>query len=206
MDHIFQLRCTAKELERYSKRCQRDEKKERLKCKKAIQAGNVEVAKVHAENATRHKNQALNFLRMSARIDATSARLKSMVTSRQLAQSLQRVTRSMQGAARSANLERIQTIMDNFERTVLDSDVQTTVMQETIESTNVAMMPAHDVDGLMREIADEAGLELRLELPNPIAKESLAEPTTTSAADRSNEQDKMMEEALRKLEHLSTQH
>lgn len=40
--------------------------------KKAIQKGNQEVARVHAENAIRQKNQSLNYLKMSARVDAVA--------------------------------------------------------------------------------------------------------------------------------------
>lgn len=36
----------------------------------------MEVAQVHAENAIRKKNEALNYIRMSARIDAVAARVQ----------------------------------------------------------------------------------------------------------------------------------
>ena len=82
--HLFNLKFAAKELERSSKKCDKEEKAEKLKLKKAIEKGNMEVretktntngetnpfvqvAKIHAENAIRQKNQSLNFLRMSAR-------------------------------------------------------------------------------------------------------------------------------------------
>ena len=47
---------------------------------KAIAKGNQEGARIHAENAIRQKNQALNYLRMSSRIDGTAARVQSAVT------------------------------------------------------------------------------------------------------------------------------
>ena len=40
----------------------------------------MEGAKIHAENAIRQKNQALNFRRMSARIDAVASRVQTAVT------------------------------------------------------------------------------------------------------------------------------
>ena len=48
--------------------------------KQAIQKGNTEVARIHAENAIRQKNQTINFLRMSARVDAVAARVQTAVT------------------------------------------------------------------------------------------------------------------------------
>ena len=67
--HLFNLKFAAKELERCSKKCDKEEKAEKLKLMKAIEKGNHEVARIHAENAIRQKNQSLNYLRMSARVD-----------------------------------------------------------------------------------------------------------------------------------------
>lgn len=44
--------------------------------------GNVEGARIHAENAIRQKNQGLNFLRMSARVDGVASRVQTAVTTK----------------------------------------------------------------------------------------------------------------------------
>ncbi len=44
----------------------------------------MEVARIHAENAIRQKNQSLNYLRMSARVDAVAARVQTAVTMNQV--------------------------------------------------------------------------------------------------------------------------
>ena len=59
--HLFNLRMSSKEMERAAKKCEKEEVAEKNKLKKAIQKGNMEGAKIHAENAIRQKNQALNF-------------------------------------------------------------------------------------------------------------------------------------------------
>ena len=41
--HLFNLKFAAKELERCSKKCDKEEKAEKLKLKKAIEKGNAEV-------------------------------------------------------------------------------------------------------------------------------------------------------------------
>lgn len=78
------MKFAVKDLERNSKKCEKEEKAEMAKAKKAIQKGNVEVARIHAENAIRQKNQALNYLRMSARVDAVSSRVQSALTTRKV--------------------------------------------------------------------------------------------------------------------------
>ena len=44
----------------------------------------MEGAKIHAENSIRQKNQALNYRRMSARVDAVAARVQTAVTMKQV--------------------------------------------------------------------------------------------------------------------------
>lgn len=73
-----------KDLERSSKKAEKEEKAEIAKTKKAIQKGNTEVARIHAENAIRQKNQSINFLRMSARVDAVASRVQTALTTRKV--------------------------------------------------------------------------------------------------------------------------
>lgn len=81
---MFNLKFAAKELERNAKKCDKEEKLEKSKTKKAIQKGNIEVARIHAENAIRQKNQGINYLRMSARVDAVASRVQTALTTRKV--------------------------------------------------------------------------------------------------------------------------
>jgi len=152
-------------LERNAKRAEKEEKAEKLKCKKAIAKGNMEVARIHAENAIRQKNQSLNYLRMGARVDAVVSRVQSAVTTRKVTNSMQGVVRSMDAAMKSLNLEKISALMDKFEKQFEDLDVQASYMENTMSQTTTTAVPQNDVDQLMHAVADEAGLELNMELP-----------------------------------------
>lgn len=172
--HLFNLKFAAKELERNSKRCDKQEKAEKLKAKKCIQNGQIESAKIHAENAIRQKNQAINYLRMGARVDAVASRVQTAVTTKKVTTSMGGVVKAMDSAMKSMNLEKISGIMDTFEKQFEDLDVQSSYMENTMSSTTTVSTPQNEVDTLMQQIAGEAGLELNLELPqgpstNPIA-------------------------------------
>ena len=58
---LFNLKFSAKSLVRESKKCEKAEKEEKAKLKKAIQKGNTEGARIYAENAIRNKNQVSQF-------------------------------------------------------------------------------------------------------------------------------------------------
>lgn len=52
---------------------------ERLKVKRAIEKGNMEGAKIYAQNAIRKKNEQLNYMKLASRLDAVVSRLDTQV-------------------------------------------------------------------------------------------------------------------------------
>lgn len=144
-------------MERNSKKCEKEEKAEKAKAKKAIQKGNMDVARIHAENAIRQKSQSVNYLRMSARVDAVASRVQSALTTRNVTNSMAGVVRAMDAAMKGMNLEKISTLMDKFEQQFEDLDVQSSYMENTMSQTTTTAVPQNDVDSLLLQVADEAG-------------------------------------------------
>jgi len=167
--HLFNLKFASKQLMRDSKKADKEEKAEKKKLQKAIEKGNMDVARIHAENAIRQKNQSLNYLRMSARIDAVASRVQTAVTTKRVTSSMQGVVKAMDSAMKSMNLEKISGLMDKFEKEFEDLDVQTSVMENTMGNTTATNVPQDAVEGLMKQAADEAGLELNMELPGAVS-------------------------------------
>lgn len=194
--HLFNLKFAAKELDRSSKKCDKEERVEKEKLKKAIGKNNLEVARIHAENAIRQKNQSLNFLRMSARIDAVSSRVQSAVATKKVTQSMAGVVKAMDAAMRSMNLEQISTLMDKFEQQFEDLDVQSQVMEGTMSNASTLSVPTGDVDQLMLKVADEAGLELNMELPQA---SSVGVGTAVGASTQASKEQDELTERLAKL-------
>ncbi|KAG5677509.1 hypothetical protein PVAND_007265 [Polypedilum vanderplanki] len=183
--HLFNLKFAVKDLERSAKKCDKEEKLEIAKTKKAIQKGNHEVARIHAENAIRQKNQSLNYLRMSARVDAVASRVQTALTTKKVTNSMAGVVKAMDAAMKGMNLEKISGLMDKFEQQFEDLDVQSSVMENTMNSTVTTSVPQNDVDALMLRVADEAGLELNMDLP------SAAASTIGTTVQASTEQDEL---------------
>lgn len=51
---------------------------------KSLQQGNVEGARIYAENAIRKKNEGLNYLRMAARVDAVASRVQTAMMTKEV--------------------------------------------------------------------------------------------------------------------------
>ncbi|KAF9948036.1 Vacuolar-sorting protein SNF7, partial [Modicella reniformis] len=172
---------TTKQLQRQAKKCTKDEGIEKTKLKKAIQQGNMEGARIYAANAIRKKNESLNLLRLSSRIDAVASRVQTAVTMRNVTMSMASVVKGMDRAMESMNLERISMVMDRFESQFEDLDVQTQYMENTMGNQSALTTPQDEVDTLMQRVADEHGLELNQsmkETPDTLLVQSTKETET----------------------------
>jgi len=89
-------------------------------------------------------------------------------------------------------------VMDKFESQFADLDVQTSYMESTMSDTTALTTPQDQVDGLINQVADEAGLEVRQGLeegkvPREVPKE------TESAGKVAAEEDGKLADRLRAL-------
>ncbi|MCJ1251925.1 Vacuolar-sorting protein SNF7 [Trapelia coarctata] len=174
---LFNLKFTAKQLNRQAAKAGKDEIAEKNKLKKAIQQNHTDIAKIYAQNAIRKQNEKLNLLRLASRIDAVSSRVQTAVTMRQVTGSMANVVRGMDGAMKSMDLEKISTVMDRFETQFEDLDVATGYYENATSSATAVGTPQEDVDRLMSQVADEAGVELQTEMRNAEAPVKVQGPT-----------------------------
>lgn len=164
---LFNLKFTAKQLNRQAAKAGKDETAEKNKLKKAIQQGHPDIAKIYAQNAIRKQNEKLNLLRLGSRIDAVASRVQTAVTMRQVTGSMAGVVRGMEGAMKAMDLEKISAVMDKFETQFEDLDVATGYYENATSQATAVGTPQDDVDKLMHMVADEAGVELGAEMKAP---------------------------------------
>lgn len=159
-DLLFQLRFSSKQLERLSKRAEKDEKIQRNKIKKAIQQGNLDGAKIYAENAIRKKNESLNYLRMSSKIDAVSSKVQSAITMKGVTKNMGSVVKALDKAINSMDLQKVSAVMEQFEQQFEDLDVRTSVVEDAMGSATTTSTPLAQVDSLIQQVAEENGLDI----------------------------------------------
>ena len=157
---LFDLKMTANQLRRSSKKCTKNEKKAKKQLKQAMEKGNMEGARVYAANAIREKNQSLKFLQLSSRIDAVASRVETAVRMNSLTKDMIKVTKGMKGVLRTMNPERISKVMDKFERQFEDLDVVSAYQENAMDANSAMTTPESDVDTLMQQVADEHGLKV----------------------------------------------
>ena len=182
-NQLFNLKFTAKQFEKQSKKCEKNEKVQKLKLKQAIEKGNMEGARIYAQNAIREKNQALNYLRLASRIDAVAARVETAVRMKSVTRSMAGIVSGMDKAMQTMDMTKITAVMDQFEKQFEDLDVQSEYIEQAMNQSTSLTTPADQVDSLISQVAEEHGLQVAEKLGTAV-------PSSTTAV---AEQDELTE-------------
>jgi charged multivesicular body protein 1 len=184
-DTLFQLKFCSKQLARLSKKAEKEQRQQESQVKKALLKGNPDVARVYAENAVRKKNESINYLKMSSKVDAVSSRVQSAVTMKGVAKNMGSVVKSLDKAINSMELQKISEVMDKFETQFEDFDVKTSVMDDAMGSATTTSTPVNQVEALMRQVADENGMEISEQMASVPAGTIAAsvEPSASATVD-----------------------
>eukprot|EP01062_Namystynia_karyoxenos_P076018 TRINITY_DN73_c0_g1_i2.p1 TRINITY_DN73_c0_g1~~TRINITY_DN73_c0_g1_i2.p1 ORF type:complete len:230 (+),score=116.57 TRINITY_DN73_c0_g1_i2:88-690(+) len=158
------LKMVSKQFKRDSAKSEKEEKKEKLQVKKAMEKGNMAGAQIYAQNAIRKKNEALNYLRLSSRMDAVASRVDTAVKMRSVTKSMGAVVKGMDKALAGMKIDQITEVMGAFEKQFEDLDVASEYMEQAIGGATATATPEDQVSALMKEVADEHGLDFKAEL------------------------------------------
>ena len=166
LDQIFNLKFTSKQLTRSANKCVKEEKSEKLKVKKAIEKGNIEGARIYAQNAIRKRTEQLNYLKLASRLDAVVSKLDTQSKMNTVNKSMAGIVKALDRALQSNNLEQVSQTMDKFEQQFESLDVQSECVQEAMGNQQAMSTPEDDVNTLMMQVADEHGLETGMLMPS----------------------------------------
>eukprot|EP00180_Rhodochaete_pulchella_P001824 Plantae.Rhodophyta-Rhodochaete_pulchella.ctg274.p2 GENE.Plantae.Rhodophyta-Rhodochaete_pulchella.ctg274~~Plantae.Rhodophyta-Rhodochaete_pulchella.ctg274.p2 ORF type:complete len:224 (-),score=50.65 Plantae.Rhodophyta-Rhodochaete_pulchella.ctg274:1158-1829(-) len=165
-DSVFNMKFTAKQLGRLSKKSEAAVEKEKRLCRDSIQKGNQDGARIHAENAIRNRSQAVSYLRLQARLDAVASKLEGQAKMQSVTSEMKAVTGQLGAALDSMNLEEISSTMNLFEKQFEDLDLQAMYVDGAIGASTSLSTPADEVNQLVMQVADEHNLDVRNVLDN----------------------------------------
>lgn len=165
LEQVFNLKFTAKQLNRSAAKCEKDEKAERLKVKKAIEKGNMEGAAIYAQNAIRKKNEQLNYLKLASQLDAVASRLDTQAKMQMVSKNMASITKSISKVMGTVQLEDIAGTMQKFGKLFEDLEVQTEVVSGVMGQQAALSTPEDEVTALMQQVAEENNLEFAMAMP-----------------------------------------
>ncbi|KAG1327923.1 ESCRT-related protein CHMP1B [Cocos nucifera] len=169
MNQIMELKFTSKSLQRQARKCEKEEKAEKLKVKKAIEKGNMDGARIYAENSIRKRSEQMNYLRLASRLDAVVARLDTQAKMQTIGKSMASIVKALDSSLATGNLQKMSETMDQFERQFVNMEVQAEFMEGSMAGSTSLSTPEGEVNSLMQQVADDYGLEVSVGLPQAAA-------------------------------------
>ncbi|KAJ6348299.1 hypothetical protein OIU76_004715 [Salix suchowensis] len=154
MNQIMDLKFTSKSLQRQSRKCEKEEKAEKLKVKKAIEKGNMDGARIYAENAIRKRTEQMNYLRLSSRLDAVVARLDTQAKMTTINKSMGSIVKSLESTLATGNLQKMSETMDQFEKQFVNMEVSVGLPQPAAHAVATSSQEKVDEDDLSRRLAE----------------------------------------------------
>jgi len=157
---LFDIKFTAKQLTRESQKADKREAEQKAKLRAAMKKGEMERAKILAENALREHQQSLSLLKLSARMEAVAQRIEQALVMGKVTKSMSKTVDGMEAAFASLDATKISKIMDRFSEQFDEVDLKTKVMGDELDRNMDSAVKSSDVENLMKLEADAAGIEI----------------------------------------------
>lgn len=159
-DQIFRLKLKTKELEKLSHRSELEEKKLVTDVKKAMQAGKLDVARVYAEKCIRKKNEKMNYLNLSNKLDVLVSRLESAHRCSSLVKDINVIIPMIQKINTETNPIKIGNDVHKLENLFDEINITTDIVNDTVQNAATVTAPTEEVDELISKIAEEHAIKL----------------------------------------------
>ena len=173
-----------------------NEKKLTKLLSQADSSDNAEIVKIYASNVVRKKNEHLQLLKLQSKIDGIISRLNTSLIMKNLNSNFYKITKNLDVALRTMNLEQITMIMEKFESQFEEIDTNVESFN-SLTNSNVMMKQQDndEVDNLISKLRDENGLKLPDVNNTEEVPISIDEPTT-------NKEDELEDKLAQRLKAL----
>ncbi|KAH3900643.1 related to Vacuolar protein-sorting-associated protein 46 [Saccharomycodes ludwigii] len=200
---LFQLKFTSKQLQKQANKTLKESNVQKKKLTKILSSSDGvdnEVAKVYASNVIRKKNEHLQLLKLSSRIDAVASRISTAITMNNVSKNMFGVVKGMDRALMSMNLEQITMIMDKFEKQFEDMDASVEAYQSINENNNPSSLVDQDeVDNLINMIHDETGLTSKMDSLPSMANKKVGKVAEEAEETENTEKEDLLAKRLKAL-------
>lgn len=180
-DQIFRLKLKIKELEQLANRSEIEEKKLVNEVKRSIQAGKIEVAKIHAEKCIRKKNEKLNYLNLGNKLDVLVCRLEGAHRCSTLAKDINTMLPLIQKINAETNPVKIGNNVTKLDIMFDEINLTSDMINDTVQAAATVNTPEEEVNELITKVAEEHALKLDGKIgTTPVFDKHLEEMTNMS--------------------------
>ncbi|XBW37756.1 hypothetical protein QEN19_003337 [Hanseniaspora menglaensis] len=185
---LFNLKFTQKQLVKQANKSLKESATNEKKLSKQLEEGsngdNDELTRILASNVIRKRNEYLNLIKLTNKLDIIISKLNTSMIMQQVSGQFMQITRNLDVALQNMNLENITMVMDKFDEQVKEIDLNTETLTSVTENGNVDSLKFEDdekVKELISKVKDSNSLKYPkvdgLEEQLPIEEKNSTEPS-----------------------------
>lgn len=134
-----------------------------------------QIARIHAASAVREKRRQVTLKSEAARADVIINELKAAQSTRDTSRTLAMASRGLDAASKSVNLEHLVSHATNFLARSEDFKIASSAIEDVASGVSMQEYGAEgetEVDRMMEQLADDAGVDMRRALEEDAAPET----------------------------------
>lgn len=159
-DQIFRLKLKTREMEKLSKRSELEERKLIGDVKKAMQSGKIDMARLYAEKCIRKKNEKINYLHLSNKLDVLVSRLESAYRCSSLVKDINTMIPVIHQINAETNPVKIGNDVTKLENLFDEINLTSDIVNDTVQNAATISAPTEEVDELITKIAEEHAIKI----------------------------------------------
>ncbi len=178
--HITNLKVVERRLERSKKKLENKERQNERKIRTALQKGDMEAARLYANDVVRSRKWARGYQSLVSKIDGLIFKLERTDAVQSLAGEMRSVANSLREASAALNMEGLDDTVKDLESTMENVDIASDMMEDSVDGLFSADIDESEVDNLLGEYGAEVGVTASTGLPT-------APVTNSKVSDLENE-------------------
>ena len=174
-EQITNLKLVSKRLARSQRKLESKQRQAERKIKQALQKGDMEAARMYANDVVRAKKWARGYQSLISKIDGLMFKLERTDAVQSLAGEMKGIATSLREASAALNMAGLDDVISDMEEAMEEVEISSEVMEDSVEGLFTSDIDEGEVDNLLAEYGAEVGISASSGLPTPIATSKVSD-------------------------------
>ncbi len=174
-DHILNLKVVSRRLARSQRKLENQERKMERKIREAIKKGDMQAARMYANDAVRTRKWGRGYQSLISKIDGLIFKLERAEAVQDIAGEMRGVAKSLIAANQALNLPELDKVIGDMQYALDSIEDTSEIMEDSVDQLFESDTDEMEVDKLLQEYGVEAGISAEAGLPMPSGKTSKLE-------------------------------
>ena len=171
-EHLLNLKMVNRRLNKSMKKLENTERQTERKIRQAIQKGDMQAARMYAQDTVRSRKWARGYQSLVSKIDGLLFKLERADAVQSIAGEMKGVAKTLINANQALNLPEIDHLVGDMQRALDGIEETSEVMEDSMDDLFESDTDETEIDSLLTEYGVEVGLTASAGLPLPSTKTS----------------------------------